>query len=282
MDQELQQAVKDALSVGANLKLLPPVCAGNFDGKRLGVKTGGAMEFADYRSYREGDDLRRIDWQLYARSEQLMVRRFAQETDPRCDIIIDRSSSMAFYGKNAAAAGVAALFAKSALNGGFSLQVWELGSSLRKMNAPEEPGLWEFSGEEKENFVPEVFEKLRFGLFRNGIRILISDLFFPLSPGELLKFLDGGSVILIQILGREELSPTLSGPVCITDPESGRSRTLRADGEMIERYRARLARFQMEYDDAVRSRSGRFFFFNASELTAHWNVELLCREGVLQ
>ena len=281
MNQECHEAVKAALRAAAGLKLVPPVCAGSFEGSRTGSRTGGSMEFADYRSYREGDELRRVDWRLYARSEQLMVRRFAQESDPRCDIIIDCSRSMDFYGKKAAAAGMGALFAQSALNAGFSLQVWAIHDTLLKMNAPETPELWELpreGSEEKEG----IFEELRQGLYRNGVRIFISDLFFSLAPGKLMKYLGGSNAVILQILGEEESAPVLSGSVMISDPESGRSKELLIDEAALERYRERLANFRAEYAETVRARSSSIFFLNASECLREWNLSTFCREGVLQ
>lgn len=282
MDQELQQAVKDALSAGANLKLLPPVCAGNFDGKRLGAKTGGAMEFADYRSYREGDDLRRIDWQLYARSEQLMVRRFAQETDPRCDIIIDCSASMDFYRKNAAAAGLGAIFVQSALNAGFSLQVWLLHDTLLKLREPETPLLWELPAKGSTESSGKAFETLSAGLFRNGVRILISDLFFDLSPETVMQKLGYGNSVVIQVLGDEELAPRLSGNISVTDPESGESKLISVSPETLEKYKANLEHFQRRYAETLNAYNSCFFSFNAASVTENWNMELFCREGILQ
>lgn len=281
MDQESFHAVNAALRAAASLKLVPPVCAGSFEGSRTGSNTGGSMEFADYRSYREGDELRRVDWRLYARSEQLMVRRFAQESDPRCDIIMDCSRSMDFYCKKAAAAGLAALFAKSALNAGFSLQVWCIHDTLLKMTTPETPELWEIPERGgKEN--AEVFQELRHGLFRNGVRVFISDLFFDLSPGELMKFLGGGNSVILQILGEEELSPVLSGSITVTDPESGRSKVLHGDAAVVERYRERLTHFQSEYAGVVRAHNSSIFFLNASVCLKEWNLESFCREGILQ
>lgn len=281
MDQRSFRAINAALNAAANLKLVPPVCTGSFEGSRTGAKTGGSMEFADYRAYREGDELRRVDWRLYARSEQLMVRRFAQESDPRCDIIIDLSRSMDFYGKNAAAAGLAALFAKSALNAGFSLQVWGIHDRLLKMTTPETPELWELP-EQGGTEGMELFEELRQGLFRNGVRVFISDLFFDLSPGKLMRFLGGGNAVVIQILGQEELNPSLSGSVTVTDPESGRSKVLHADEAALERYHEKLTHFQSEYAETVRAYNSSVFFLNASFLLNDWNLESFCREGILQ
>ena len=282
MDQELQKYVKAASEAAANLKLVPPQCAVSFDGNRTGSGTGGAMEFADYRAYRRGDELRRVDWRLFARSEQLMVRRFSQEISPKCDIIIDCSRSMDLYGKNAAAAGLGALFAGSALNAGFFLQVWGIGDSLIKMSAPEEPELWELPRQKSSGGSTLFFEELRAGIFRNGIRIFISDLFFDFSPGELLRTLGGGNVVVLQILGAEELDPPLAGTVTVMDPESGRSKEICVDNGSLERYREKLNNFQSRYAETLHSHNSSIFFLSAAEVVKNWGVDFFCREGILQ
>ncbi len=56
--------------------------------------TGGGIDFADHRSYAPGDDLRRVDWTLYGRLEQLMVRVFEEESDLVVHLLVDVSTSM--------------------------------------------------------------------------------------------------------------------------------------------------------------------------------------------
>src|SRR5207237_8632042 len=57
---------------------------------------GFSVEFADHREYVPGDDLKYLDWALYARTDQYFVKRFEEETNLRCTIVLDRSASMAF------------------------------------------------------------------------------------------------------------------------------------------------------------------------------------------
>ncbi len=57
---------------------------------------GFSVEFAEHRIYNPGESTRHIDWKLYARTERLYVKRFEEETNLRCQIIIDNSSSMRF------------------------------------------------------------------------------------------------------------------------------------------------------------------------------------------
>ena len=87
-------SIEKALSYAQGLSLLSPNKVAGADGRRVGTHTGNALEFAEYREYKPGDDIRRLDWGVFARSEQLMVRQFNEEVDPRCDIVIDESASM--------------------------------------------------------------------------------------------------------------------------------------------------------------------------------------------
>lgn len=57
---------------------------------------GFSVEFAEHRLYNQGESTRNIDWKLYARTDKLFVKRFAEETNLRCQILIDHSSSMYF------------------------------------------------------------------------------------------------------------------------------------------------------------------------------------------
>jgi hypothetical protein len=81
-------------------------------GERRSTRKGSSVEFSDFRQYQLGDDFRHIDWNIYARLERLMLRRFIEEEDLRIDLLIDCSGSMHFgeplskldYARKAAAA----------------------------------------------------------------------------------------------------------------------------------------------------------------------------------
>lgn len=61
---------------------------------------GFSVEFAEHRLYNTGEPTKNIDWKLYARTEKLFVKRYEEETNLRCQIVIDKSSSMYFPVKN--------------------------------------------------------------------------------------------------------------------------------------------------------------------------------------
>jgi uncharacterized protein (DUF58 family) len=62
---------------------------------------GFSVEFSDYRKYQPGDDLRHLDWRLYARSDRLCIKRYMQETNVRFYVVCDSSASMGYQGSRA-------------------------------------------------------------------------------------------------------------------------------------------------------------------------------------
>src|SRR5258708_36333738 len=84
---------------------------GRMKGERRSKRKGQSVEFADYRNYVKGDDLRHLDWNLYARLDRLFIRLFQEEEDLHFYVLIDNSLSMDFgspsklhYAKQVAAA----------------------------------------------------------------------------------------------------------------------------------------------------------------------------------
>src|SRR5881394_3762039 len=59
---------------------------------------GFSVEFSDYRNYQPGDDLRHLDWRLYARNDRLCIKRYMQETNVRFYAVCDTSGSMSYRG----------------------------------------------------------------------------------------------------------------------------------------------------------------------------------------
>src|SRR5918996_151621 len=69
---------------------------GAYSGRHRSKQLGGAGEFADYREYSEGEDLRRLDWKVLARTGRAYVRLFQDETNLLCTLAMDASASMEF------------------------------------------------------------------------------------------------------------------------------------------------------------------------------------------
>ena len=72
------------------------VFRGEFKGERRSLNRGTGVEFADYRVYEIGDDLRYVDWNVYARLDRLFIKLFRAEEDLPINILLDNSKSMGF------------------------------------------------------------------------------------------------------------------------------------------------------------------------------------------
>src|SRR5215213_6740289 len=72
------------------------VFRGRLKGERRSPRLGQSVEFADFRNYAVGDDLRFLDWNLFARLDRLFLRLFLEEEDLHCYLLLDNSLSMDF------------------------------------------------------------------------------------------------------------------------------------------------------------------------------------------
>jgi len=80
-----------------NLQLLArQVVEGFITGLHKSPFHGFSVEFAEHRLYNSGDSIKNIDWKLYGRTDRLFVKRFEEETNLRCQLVVDVSSSMYF------------------------------------------------------------------------------------------------------------------------------------------------------------------------------------------
>ena len=85
--------------VGFSPLLARLVVEGFISGLHKSPFHGFSVEFAEHRLYNTGESTRHIDWKLYARTEKLFIKRYEEETNLRCQVVIDTSSSM-YYPEN--------------------------------------------------------------------------------------------------------------------------------------------------------------------------------------
>src|SRR6476659_7507885 len=119
MEPAIQEALRDGEKLGLRYALqIPQVAASSVIGSRLGRRAGSSIDFQDYREYQPGDDLRFIDWGIYARTDRLSIKLFREEVTPHLDLVLDGSRSMNLEGsaKAAATAKLAAVLATAAAN----------------------------------------------------------------------------------------------------------------------------------------------------------------------
>src|SRR3954469_25616572 len=132
----LQQSLRDGEQLGLRYALqIPQVAASGQVGSRLGRRAGSSIDFQDYREYQPGDDLRFIDWGIYARTDRLSIKLFREEVTPHLDLVLDGSHSMNLEGtaKAAGAAKLAALLATAAANSQCSQAVWFSGEGYNRV-----------------------------------------------------------------------------------------------------------------------------------------------------
>jgi uncharacterized protein (DUF58 family) len=177
-------ALAQGLSLRARRRL-----SGFAAGEQRSPATGGGIEFADYREYSPGDDLRLLDWSVYLRSRKLLIKLCAEEKELTLVALVDVSRSMDFGSptKLELAKRIASVLGGIALRGGNRAGVSALGSSLMEMIRPERKKLTlaglaraVHSLEALPASSPEACLRqfaARYG--RKCVAVLISDLLFP-------------------------------------------------------------------------------------------------------
>lgn len=226
-------------------------------GYQLGHGAGSSLDFKDFREYEMGDDLRRIDWGAYARSDKLIVKLFREEVSPHLDLLIDLSRSMDLPNteKQAGLLTLAGIFSSAAANAKCSQGCWTAGETIEPMpNGTQRATAWEgidFNGTRN---LSETLQLSPPRWRRHGIRVLLSDLMWEADPLDFLRpFSDGAAAVhIIQILAREEITPSLQGNSRLVDLESENQQEVFIDTVTRQRYSEALARHQQNWHQACR------------------------------
>jgi uncharacterized protein (DUF58 family) len=241
------------------------VVEGTISGLHRSPMHGLSVEFADYREYAPGDDLKRLDWRAYARAERYVVKRYEEETNLRATILLDASRSMRYIGRGRAmskfdyaatlAASLAALCVKQRDAVGLALVDHERRTWLRP--AATQSQLSKII-QSLENAKPDrttdlgasinqVVDQIR----SRGLVILISDLLTDLDAlylglGRLQH--QGHEILVFQVLDRDEIELPFDDSVLFRDIEGA----LTAEGKPDE-LQAEPWAFRKAYQAATRS-----------------------------
>jgi uncharacterized protein (DUF58 family) len=221
-------------------------------GTRLGSGPGASLEFHDHRAFVPGDDLRHLDWGVYARSDQLVLRRHRQEVSPRLEIALDGSASMAISpAKCALATALAALLTTLAEADGARPLLWWLAAGVRRLGPDWRAALRDQQAGGQAGLEARPLPPFAAG----GDRILVSDGLCPSGGAQAVRALGQGAgrICLVQVLTRDEREPPAAGAVRLRDVEGGESDVL-LDAAACAAYRLRLARHQGEWQAALAGR----------------------------
>lgn len=228
---------------------------GSVKGERRSPRRGHSVEFADYRAYGHGDDLRYVDWNIYGRLDRLHVKLFVDEEDLCLHLLVDASASMGFgtptkldYAvRLAAALGFVGLVNHERVGVGILrervAEGWPptrgRGQILPMMNflAEVRPDGGTRLDEGLGNYAKRARE--------SGLVVVISDLLDPAGYERGVRALleRRFDVHLVHLLDPEEVNPTLGGDLRLIDSETAELRDLTADAEALRGYRERLRQF---------------------------------------
>ena len=228
---------------------------GRMKGERRSRRKGQSVEFADFRNYVPGDDLRFIDWNTYARLDRLFLKLFMEEEDLHFYALLDASLSMDFgeptkfdYARQLAAAlGFVGLVR---------------GDRVKIQTLAEPPGhktpalrgrhqLWKMleylEGLEPGEDISLVDGVKNFCLHNSGkgIVVLISDLMYKQGYEAALRYLlaQDMDIYVIHVLSAEELEPDLQGDLRLVDCEDGDVAEITVSGPLLRRYKQTLRAF---------------------------------------
>ncbi len=220
-------------------------------GTRLGSGPGASLEFHDHRPYEPGDDLRHLDWGVYARSDQLVLRRQRQEVSPQLDLLVDLSASVGLTpAKASLVAALTALVAELASDEGLKPHLWCFTDAPRRL-----PGAWREALTTQPPSGTAGFDATAPRLRPGSERLLIGDGLCPAGGASVVRRLgaDAGRITLIQVLTRDEVDPPALGAGRLEDLEGG-FRDLVVDPRTITAYRDRLRSHQDEWRRALHAR----------------------------
>ncbi len=232
---------------------------------------GISVEFSEYRDYQPGDDLRHLDWQLYARTNRLCVKKYTQETNVRVYVVLDTSGSMAYRGRDAwasklevakavAAALTSLMLRQNDAVGMLTLDAATTGAEfIRPSQKPSQFGLLlghlqQITAAGGPRLATLLDHVLRL-IHRRSIVLLFSDLLEDArgitESFQQLRYL-GHECLIFQVLDRDEIEFPFSDPAVFRDLESGTRRTVNPSTART-RYLTRFEGFLAEYRELFRT-----------------------------
>jgi uncharacterized protein (DUF58 family) len=237
------------------------VRVGVMKGDRRSSKRGTSIEFADYRNYVKGDDLRRLDWNVYARLERPFIKLLEEEEDLSVHLLVDASASMYWPDDEVNNKLNYALRLAGAL-GHIGLTTGDL-MTVTLLNSQNEQRWGAYRGQQNSLRLLQFLENgralgitdlnlslrnyaLRGG--RPGLLFILSDLLSPNGYQDGLNALQarGYEVGLIHILSPDEIEPPVSGDLKLVDVETGADAEITLDATTLNLYRERLREWQTE------------------------------------
>jgi uncharacterized protein (DUF58 family) len=248
------------------------ILAGKMKGERRSKRRGQSVEFADYRNYVVGDDLRFIDWNVYARLDRLFLKLFLEEEDLAVHVIVDasKSSDHGTPNKSLYMRQVAAALGYIGLVNYNRVTVAAVNDTLLADTGP-------LRGRRRVAAMIDFLSKLepvggtnlaaackRFALEHRGkgVTIALSDFFDKNGFENGLRYLAtrGIDFFAIQVLSPQEIDPDLKGDLRLVDVEDADVAEVSITQPLIRQYKANLNAYCLSVKEWVTRRGGTYLF----------------------
>jgi uncharacterized protein (DUF58 family) len=247
---------------------------GRMKGERRSKRKGQSVEFADYRNYVIGDDLRFLDWNLYARIDKLFIRLFMEEEDLHFYVLLDNSLSMDFgtptklhYAKQIAAAlgFIGLVNLDRVVIEAFNNRLTQTSPVLRGRRS-----LWrllDFLNKIEPAGPSDLRQSLKtFSLKSSGkgIVIVLSDFMDKAGYEDAMRYLIARQmdIYVIQILSQEEIDPDITGDLKLVDVEDDDTAEITVSSVLLKRYKENLEAFRASLYDFCTRRGVTCLFTN--------------------
>lgn len=267
--------------------------AGLFGGSHQSKKYGTSCEFADYREYVEGDDISKIDWNIYGRFEQLYLKLYLDEKQMYTKIYVDASRSMSYFNKDEYALRLAASLAYLSVSEMDRVSIYlvkehtiiplfekiigreKFFENVSKLNNVK------FDGDV---FMSDAIMRSDVG-FGNGKSIIISDF---LTENDYLSAIDylrdkHRDVLCIQLLAPEEINPSSRGKNIFYDAEdTNKFFKGNVTRDVLNAYHKALDFVQDRLTNYCASREADFTFYDTSISLRELFMDRLFNKGVIR
>jgi len=251
---------------------------GRMKGERLSKRRGQSVEFADFRPYVVGDDLRFLDWNLFARLDKLFLRIFMEEEDLHFYILVDQSRSMDFGTptKFHYALQLAASLGYIGLNNLDRVMVYPFADRLGQGSPPLRgrkslPRLLGYLDALTPQGAGNLAASLRTFSIQcpgRGVVIVISDFMEKAGYEEALRYLLARNmdIYVVQILSDEEINPGLVGDLKLIDIEDEDEAEVTVSAPLLKRYRENLQNYRAALSQYC-TRRGIHYLFTSNQVT---------------
>jgi uncharacterized protein (DUF58 family) len=246
--------------------------AGKMKGERRSKRRGQSVEFADYRNYTIGDDLRFIDWNIYARLDKLFLKLFLEEEDLSLYVILDVSKSCDFgepskarYLKQVAAAlGYIGLVNYNrvsvvAMADGVVAETGAIRGRRRVAQMLDFINKLQPAGA---SHMAEACKRFALAHRHKGVCVVLSDFFDKGGYENGLRYVAGGKYDLfaVQVLSPQEIDPDIQGDLKLRDMEDDDMAEVSITQPLIKQYKANLNAYCLGLKDYVTRRGGTYLF----------------------